>query len=249
MMKLSFVNNDLSPFQRHYNMFGHPVSTTLRVGGMTPQENAGTSIVKYRHTLGMDIILVMGHEIVISTKQHCITHMKDYANKSLEELRLEDYMANRKGPPAGEFFGSALQIGGRMFGQTSTASANRHVGLQGFGPTNNAFGATSQQKTNRSNKPFGQTTTTQTGFRGLDTSTATLFGQRVITFEQQGLSLFGNPQPQTSAIPLKRHNATPKTGFGGGGASQITFTRTRITETVRAYTGQKPKGMFEFSVL
>lgn len=54
----------------------------------------------------------------ISTRHHCITCMKEYESKSLEELRLEDYIANRKGPQQVPqqtgLFGTST--GGSLFG-------------------------------------------------------------------------------------------------------------------------------------
>lgn len=68
----------------------------------------------------------------VQTKQQCITFMKEYAEKSLEELRHEDYESRRKGPQAG------AQVGGGLFGSTQPAGV---------------FGSTMQQP--QSNTLFG----------------------------------------------------------------------------------------------
>uniref|UniRef100_A0A336KXZ5 Nuclear pore complex protein Nup98-Nup96 n=1 Tax=Culicoides sonorensis TaxID=179676 RepID=A0A336KXZ5_CULSO len=212
-------------------MFGSTTTAATPAFGMT-QENQGTSIAKYQMTLDTDTIVVKGNQSNVSTKQHCITFMKEYANKSLEELRLEDYMANRKGPQSGGggLFGSTQQNTGGMFGstqpstglfgQTSAAPAtgglfgNTTNTLGGFGQTNNAFGATtSQQNNSLFNKPFGQATTTQTGFGGFGTSTAaaTPFGQTKPLFGATGGTSGGMFGSNTSTFGQPTQQTT---GFG-----------------------------------
>lgn len=60
--------------------------------------NSGTGTVKFVAVTGSDSMVKNGVSQTISTRHNCITCMKEYESKSLEELRLEDYAVNRKGP-------------------------------------------------------------------------------------------------------------------------------------------------------
>lgn len=84
----------------------------------------------------------------VQTKQQCITFMKEYAEKSLEELRIEDYAANRKGPQAGAGLFGASQPG--VFGSTMQQTAPGSL-----------FGA--QQNTQQTTGLFGSTANTLGG--------------------------------------------------------------------------------------
>lgn len=68
------------------------------VGTFGMGANTGTGAVKFMAVTGTDSMIKNGVSQTISTRHHCITCMKEYESKSLEELRMEDYAANRKGP-------------------------------------------------------------------------------------------------------------------------------------------------------
>lgn len=96
--------------------FGQPAQSGGLFGAQKPAFGAatpigagnGTAVVKYQQTASTDTLVKNGQTTTVQTKQHCITFMKEYENKSVEELRIEDYQANRKGPQAGAaggFFG------------------------------------------------------------------------------------------------------------------------------------------------
>ncbi|XP_075145470.1 nuclear pore complex protein Nup98-96 [Haematobia irritans] len=220
--------------------FGQAAPTTTSVFGSTNASafgqpanaaaaaNAGTSIAKYMPTIGTDTLMKGGQANNVNTKQHCITAMKEYEGKSLEELRMEDYMANRKGPQSGAtggfgfgataqpttgtgLFGSTAQPTTGLFGQPA-AGTTENKGL--FGATTGAFG---QQATTGFGaaaaqpfgaKPFGATATT--GFGATTTDSSNPFGAKPAFGQTAQPSMFGQ-NPATSTAPAFGQTTT---GFG-----------------------------------
>lgn len=78
-------------FQSSSNTLFGGTNTTF--GG---QQATGT-VIKFNPVTGTDTMMKNGVASSINTKHHSITCMKEYENKSFEELRYEDYLANRKG--------------------------------------------------------------------------------------------------------------------------------------------------------
>ncbi|XP_052837184.1 LOW QUALITY PROTEIN: nuclear pore complex protein Nup98-Nup96 [Drosophila gunungcola] len=224
--------------------FAHPQATAVGATGV----NTGTAVVKYQPTLGTDTLMKSGQPNNVNTKQHCITAMKEYEGKSLEELRLEDYMCGRKGPQAGSapgafgfgaqvaqpaqpaaggLFGSTTQPSTGLFGQAVTENKSM-FGSTAFGQQSvatNAFAATGQQN-NFLQKPFGATTATPFAAPAADASNP--FGAKP-AFGQTG-SLFGQA-PATSAAPAFGQT---NTGFGGFGSTAGATTQTSLFGTTPA---------------
>jgi nuclear pore complex protein Nup98-Nup96 len=138
--------------------FGGAASTPFGAAaapfGQQQQAPVGTT-VKFNPPTGTDTMMKSGNQQNINTRHQCITCMKEYENKSLEELRFEDYAANRKGPGAGGLGG------GGLFGAAQPATAG---GLFGSQPQQQS-GLFGQQ-----NKPMFGATATTSAF-GMPTST------------------------------------------------------------------------------
>ncbi|KAH8388442.1 hypothetical protein KR093_006383 [Drosophila rubida] len=235
--------------------FGQPQNVTVGagvgvgVGGVNP----GTSLAKYQPTIGTDTLMKGGQPNNVNTKQHCITAMKEYELKSLEELRMEDYLSSRKGPQAGSApgafgFGSAATTAqpaaGGLFGSTTSTNLFGQAATENkslFGSTvfgqpaaTSAFGAAAQQN-NFLQKPFGATTTTAFGATATDASNP--FGAKPVGFGQPGGSLFGQATATSAAPAFGQTN----TGFGGFGSTAVApAQQTSIFGSTNAADPNKP---------
>ncbi|KAM9451703.1 nuclear pore complex protein Nup98-Nup96-like [Clarias gariepinus] len=136
----------------------------------------GTSI-KFNPPTGSDTEQKSGVMIFINTKHQCITAMKEYENKSLEELRLEDYQAGRKRP-----FNTGGVIGAAVTATPSTATGV--FGSSAFGTSTSSGGL------------FGTTNTTSNPFGG----TPSLFGASGFTATQPGTTIKFNPPTGSDTI-------------------------------------------------
>ncbi|XP_016897159.1 nuclear pore complex protein Nup98-Nup96-like isoform X3 [Cynoglossus semilaevis] len=123
----------------------------------------GTAIT-YTPTTGSDTLVTAGVSVNIQTTQHCITAMEQYQGKSLEELRLEDYLAERKGPANHRRAGTAHVFGSSTIG-SAAANTGRFFGQNkntcGTAPPSGWSGQQNQQRVSSCFTPSGQTTSTQ----------------------------------------------------------------------------------------
>lgn len=197
--------------------FGTFGATSTSAFGQTQTGSNGTAIAKYQPHPGTDTLVKNGQTSNVNTRQHCITAMKEYESKSLEELRIEDYTANRKGPQgttqaSASLFGSNVgtNVGSTgLFGAPS--SQPQTTGLFGQPPTNTLGGFGSASNT------FGQQQTSAFG----QTQTPSLFGKTTNSFGQMSTS-FGQPANNPNNMFGKPFQAAPttsaSTGFGAFGA-------------------------------
>lgn len=188
-------------------MFGQPTTSTASAGfgtfgggstsafGQVQPSANGTAIAKYQPHSGTDTLLKNGQTNSVNTRQHCITAMKEYEAKCLEELRMEDYMANRKGPQAG---------------MAPPGMATANTGLFGApAPSANPFGAATSQP--QSTGLFGQAAPPTNTLGGFGSNT---FGSPQSSFGSQP-SAFGQPQNTNSLFPKPANSfGQPQSSFG-----------------------------------
>uniref|UniRef100_UPI00358FCD80 nuclear pore complex protein Nup98-Nup96 isoform X3 n=1 Tax=Myxine glutinosa TaxID=7769 RepID=UPI00358FCD80 len=221
--------------------FGGSATTSGTFGAFGAAATKGTTI-KFNPLNGTDTMLKAGCTTTINTKHQCISAMKEYESKSLEELRWEDYSENRKGPQqgglvaaTGGLFGSAgaaaTSTGGGLFGAAAAVPAASSA--FSFGPNKMPFGAGSLTATDGSagsslfgqvqqqqlgglfgNKPFGVATTTQPTAMPFGSATNTAFGQPAATGGLFGTAAAARPGGLFSSVST----TTAATGFGTPGA-------------------------------
>uniref|UniRef100_A0A673ZF34 Nuclear pore complex protein Nup98-Nup96 n=1 Tax=Salmo trutta TaxID=8032 RepID=A0A673ZF34_SALTR len=246
------------------NPFGGASTSLFGASGFTQQAAQPGTTVKFNPPTGSDTMVKGGVTTSINTKHQCITAMKEYENKSLEELRFEDYQAGRKGPtnpmaaPTGGLFGAAAAAtpstgATGLFGSSATntgfsfgqAKTSFGTSTGGFGAaTGSLFGQQQPQQAQQAVslfKPFGQATTTpNTGFSFGNTST---MGQPQQTSTMGGL--FGaTAASQAGGLFGNTAQTTPATGFGTGtglfGQTNTAFgnvgTQVLIDSTAHAFT-------------
>ncbi|CAD5227019.1 unnamed protein product [Bursaphelenchus xylophilus] len=190
-------------------MFGSTLSTAAPTG----------TTIKFDPVKGSDTMMRNGLTQSIQTKLMCITAMKQYETKCLEELRVEDYQANRKQPTAGS---TTSGFGGTL-GTSNTSSLFGSKPTTGFGATTTpAFGQASTGNSlfgSTQNKPAGGlfgSTNTSSPFASTSNANASgsLFGAKPAFGQQSSTSLFGATNTAT----------TTQSGFGFGAAKPTTST-------------------------
>uniref|UniRef100_A0A8C9Y2Z3 Nuclear pore complex protein Nup98-Nup96 n=1 Tax=Sander lucioperca TaxID=283035 RepID=A0A8C9Y2Z3_SANLU len=207
---------------------GGGVASLFGSSGFTAAQQQPGTTVKFNPPTGSDTMVKAGVTTSINTKHQCITAMKEYENKSLEELRLEDYQAGRKGPtnpmaaPTGGLFGAATATSSAATGLFGAAAPNTNFSFGqnkstfapagGFGATTGGLFGQQQPPQQASSlfKPFGQATTTQsTGFSFGNTNT---MGQANASSIVRIFFLFGN---KTAGFGTTT-TSTPSFGTGTG---------------------------------
>ncbi|XP_067137824.1 nuclear pore complex protein Nup98-Nup96-like isoform X2 [Centruroides vittatus] len=244
----SAPNTGTSVFGQPAATFGQPASTGNTAFGGFGSSTSGTTI-KFNPPTGSDTMMKNGVSTNINTRHQCITCMKEYENKSLEELRVEDYVANRKGPQGGNIgafgstgqtslFGTPASTSTFSFGTTQNKPLFGGTSTSSFGSTNTGlFGQNTQQQSNSLfGKPvgFGVPTSSSSGSFNFGTSAGTsLFGQN-----NQQKSLFG--QPTSSGLFGTTTTTQPSTAFGTGNTFGSPFGNP--TQQSTGLFGSKPAG-------
>ena len=102
-------------------------------GGLSTSKAVGTTI-KFNPPAGTDSMMIYGISTDVSTKHYCLTAMKEYEGKSLEELRLGDYSLNQGVPQVNRStaFGSGFVFDAMQLDNDCYLSSTQNKYLQMF---------------------------------------------------------------------------------------------------------------------
>ncbi|XP_060070181.1 nuclear pore complex protein Nup98-Nup96-like isoform X2 [Ylistrum balloti] len=201
------------------SLFGQQTSNTALFGqtagtsgfGQQQQQNSqvGTNL-KFSAPVSQDTMVKNGVSTHISTRHQCITAMKEYQNKSLEELRVEDYLAGRKGKQSGIFGATPSSSSGFTFNKPQATGFAASAAPFGTTPATQSSLFSQPQNQTATASPFGQSKSIFGTATGTATSTAG-FGTG---FGNTGTSLFGSNQPKASGFGASAVTSTQPSLFG-----------------------------------
>jgi hypothetical protein len=230
------------------------------------KQTTGT-VIKFSPVMGTDTIKENGMIQSVSTKYHCITRMKEYENKSLEELRFEDNTCNRKGLQQKPVF-QASTVGTPTSSTTNSLCGQTHNKTQfgqpqgfgqlpSFGPSTVAFGVPNKTSTSsRFTTPttFGTTTSSASTFCFNPLSTSNFFSANQaqkplfgITSTQPqpafGTGVFGQTNTPNTTTNLFQKPAQTTTGFNTGQLG-FSFNQTGTIQASNLFQVSKPNTGF-----
>ncbi|KAF5399704.1 Nucleoporin autopeptidase [Paragonimus heterotremus] len=240
------------------NVFGQPSSTGLGTTGSTSifgnsaQPNTfawgatstavtgaatGGTSVAFNPPITPDTVQRSGQQTQVNAKHMCITAMKEYQDKSLEELRLEDYALNRQSGGAAatsvagtssSLFSTSTGVKPFQFNATQTTNTTSSIFGQANKPANTFFGGSNLTfgGTSATAQPaFGQGAQTQGSLLGIKpqfgatSQTTNLFGTASTAQQPSGFS-FGQSAPTNSLFGSKPLFGASSSGTGLFGAPQ-----------------------------
>ncbi|XP_077558834.1 uncharacterized protein LOC144174188 isoform X5 [Haemaphysalis longicornis] len=204
---------------------GFPVPTT-HIACPACGAFVGTT-VKYQPSFWIDSTAMNGVLSLVYVAHQCITCMKEYEHKSLEELRLEDYSANRKygSKMAAGVFNTASQSASSVF---SPFAPTLRPSLL-FGATENGVTASPFGTSATPGPPFGSRappvsfsgTSVMTSSGSSAASAATVFGAPTttspggpVTTRPVVASIFGSPVTTSSHGPVTASPVGSGSAFG-----------------------------------
>ncbi|OWF51062.1 Nuclear pore complex protein Nup98-Nup96 [Mizuhopecten yessoensis] len=194
------------------SLFGQTAAGSSGFGQQQQQQSAqvGTAL-KFSAPVSQDTMVKNGVSTHIQTRHQCITAMKEYANKSLEELRAEDYLAGRKGKQTAFFGATPASSSGFSFNKPQATGFAASAAPFGTTPATQSSLFNQPQNNTATASPFGQNKSIFGASAGTATSTAgfgTGFGNTA------GTSLFGNNQPKPGGFGATAVTSTQPSLFG-----------------------------------